>query len=254
MLGLSGRTQGVVSSPGMTPLWWAQPQRPCWVGPLARAKGPHHTPHAYTHTHTNVPQYHQAQHAPMEPNTQALPLFLPFSPSLPLSVSLGSPSIRRVWGLFNCWENVQNAFSSLLLSLFHLQQNRTESPFAQHSTCQRGFWSSCIANNYKCGLELRHAHTQPDTHTYTYVTYHAESVLGIYSSWLSAFDSTVFGVGKRAWVFHPAAPSHFGCLTYYGHLVGNECYLKARTFIKFNSLQLMSLMLLDKLGGAPEDC
>lgn len=55
-------------------------------------------------------------------------------------------------------------------------------------------------------------------------------------------------------VFHHAAPSHFGCLAYYGHLLGNECYLKARTFIKFNSLQLMSLMFLDKLGGVPGDC
>lgn len=54
--------------------------------------------------------------------------------------------------------------------------------------------------------------------------------------------------GQTCRVFHHAAPSHFGCLTYYGNLLGNDCYLKACTFVKFNSLQLMSLMFLDKLA------
>lgn len=68
-----------------------------WPGPRELTTLPTHT-----HTYTNVPQYHQAQRAPLEPNTHAHPLFLPFSPSLPFSISLGSLSIHRAWGLFNC--------------------------------------------------------------------------------------------------------------------------------------------------------
>lgn len=60
--------------------------------------------------------------------------------------------------------------------------------------------------------------------------------------------------GQMCRVFHHAAPSHLGCLTYYGQRLGNERYVKARSFIKFNSLHLMSLMFLDKLGGLPKDC
>lgn len=53
--------------------------------------------------------------------------------------------------------------------------------------------------------------------------------------------------------FHHTAPSHLGCLNYNRHQLGKERYLKACTFIKFNSLQLMSLMFKDKLGGLPKD-
>lgn len=65
---------------------------------------------------------------------------------------------------------------------------------------------------------------------------------------------TLFGEAKWTEYFITLLHHTLGCLNYCRHWLGKECYLKACTFIKFNSLQLMSLMFQDKLGGFPKDC
>lgn len=104
----------------------------------APGQGQGSSPHS-PHTHTNVPQYHQAQHAPMEPNTQALPLFLPFSASLNLS---GESVYLQSMGIVQLLRKCTKCF--LLSSAEPFPStvesgNCTDSPFAHHSRCQRGF-------------------------------------------------------------------------------------------------------------------
>lgn len=110
-----------------------------WPGPRELTTLPTHT-HTYTR---NVPQYHQAQHAP--PWSRTLKLSL--SSCLSLHLCLSQP----LWGVCLSAErgdcSIAEKMYKMLSPLSSVEPfpstvetgNCTESPFARHSRCQRGF-------------------------------------------------------------------------------------------------------------------
>lgn len=164
--------------------------------------------HIYTHKHnrTTTPSSATcslgAEHS-SSPSLSSLSLHLCLSQSLwgvGLSAERGDCSIaEKMYKMLSplfCWA----------LSVYSRILEQYRKPLCSALKMSTWIWSSCIANNYKCGLELRHAQTHTHTHIHIQkegkrITYHAESVLGIYCSWLSAFDFTVFGVGIRVEYF-----------------------------------------------------
>lgn len=161
MLGLSGWTHGVMSPPRMTPLGWAQPQRPCWVGPLVRAKGAHHTLNAYTHTHkcTTIPSSAACSLGAKHSSSPSLPPF--FSLHLCLSPSLWGVCLSAERGDCSIAEKMYKMLSPLFCWAFSIYRRIGElyrKPLCSPLKMSTWIWSSCIANNHKCGLELRHTH------------------------------------------------------------------------------------------------
>lgn len=233
----------------------------------APSQGQRNSPHSlrihiYTHkhNHTTTPSSATcslgAEHS-SSPSLSSLSLHLCLSQSLwgvGLSAERGDCSIaEKMYKMLSplfCWA----------LSIYSRSLEQYRKPLCSALKMSTWIWSSCIANNYKCGLELRHAQTHTHTHTHA----HTEGGQTHYlPCWISVGDLLFMTeciwlycvwCGQTCRVFHHTAPSHFGCLPYNRHLLGNECYLKARTFIKFTSLQLMSMMFQDKLGKAPKDC
>lgn len=121
-------------------LMWAQPQKPHWVGPLARAKGAQHI-----HTHSHAQMYHNTIKRSMLPwsrthlHSPSLPRFLSISPILSLS---GESVYPQSVGIVQLLRKCTKCF--LLCSVEPLPStvesgNCTESPNAHHSRCQHGF-------------------------------------------------------------------------------------------------------------------
>lgn len=139
-----------------------------WPGPRELTTLPTHT-HTYTR---NVPQYHQAQHAP--PWSRTLKLSL--SSCLSLHLCLSQP----LWGVCLSAErgdcSIAEKMYKMLSPLSSVEPfpstvetgNCTESPFCSPLKMSTWIWSSCIANNYKCGPGAEACtHTQSDAHIYS---------------------------------------------------------------------------------------
>lgn len=141
----------------------------------APSQGQRNSPHSlrihiYTHkhNHTTTPSSATcslgAEHS-SSPSLSSLSLHLCLSQSLwgvGLSAERGDCSIaEKMYKMLSplfCWA----------LSIYSRSLEQYRKPLCSALKMSTWIWSSCIANNYKCGLELRHAQTHTHTHICTY--------------------------------------------------------------------------------------
>lgn len=150
--------------------WWVDIQLDrCWRLPGHRSVcSAANCPHTHTHTCTHAQMYHNTIKHSMLPWSRTL--------SLSSSLSLHPSHSQSLWGVClsaECWdcsiaEKMYKMLSPLFCwatSIYRRIRELYRKPQCSPLKMSTWIWSSCIANNYKCGLELRHARVHAHTHT-----------------------------------------------------------------------------------------